>query len=140
MPRISKILREQITRRANGLCEYCQTSQDIVIEMEIDHIVPVSAGGTDTAENLCLTCVSCNHFKRDFLAGNDPLTEEEARLFNPRTQSWHEHFEWQQGGISIAGLTPTGRATVERLRMNREVIIKARRRWIKARWHPPETD
>ncbi len=39
---ISDSQRARITQRANGLCEYCQTAQAIVIEMEIDHIVPTS--------------------------------------------------------------------------------------------------
>jgi hypothetical protein len=37
-------------------------------------------------------------------------------LFNPRTDSWNEHFAFQ--GAMIIGLTPTGRATVRLLQMN----------------------
>lgn len=37
-------------------------------------------------------------------------------LFNPRTDSWNEHFEFD--GALIIGLTPAGRATVRTLGMN----------------------
>ena len=45
MAYISRALRQLVTERAGGLCEYCYTAQAIVIEMEIDHIVPEVAGG-----------------------------------------------------------------------------------------------
>ena len=63
MTSIPARLRQQIFARANGLCEYCQTAQVIVITMEIDHIIPQVAGGKTDSNNLCLACVSCNNFK-----------------------------------------------------------------------------
>lgn len=36
MAYISRALRQLVTARAGGLCEYCHTAQAIVIEMEID--------------------------------------------------------------------------------------------------------
>ena len=38
-------LRQQVIERAGDRCEYCQAPLAIVVEMEIDHIVPESAGG-----------------------------------------------------------------------------------------------
>jgi hypothetical protein len=46
MAYISRALRQLVTERAGGLCEYCHTAQAIVIEMEIDHIVPEVAGAS----------------------------------------------------------------------------------------------
>jgi hypothetical protein len=43
MAYLPRVLRQLVTERARGLCEYCQTAQAIVIEMEIDHIVPAAA-------------------------------------------------------------------------------------------------
>jgi hypothetical protein len=60
-----------------------------------------------------------------------------TRLFDPHTQKWREHFEWQEGGLFIAGLTPTGRTTVQALKLNRSPLVTARRLWIKAGFHPP---
>jgi hypothetical protein len=45
-------------------------------------------------------------------------------LFNPRTQSWQEHFALDD--IMIVGLTPIGRATVRLLHMNAEDRLKVR--------------
>ncbi len=134
---ISKSLRDFVTRRANGRCEYCQTPQAIVIEMEVDHIRPESAGGETIESNLCLSCIGCNHHKNDAQTGTDPQTNLATELFNPRTQHWKEHFRWSENGTQVVGLTAIGRATIERLKMNREIVIRARERWVKAGWHPP---
>jgi hypothetical protein len=58
-------------------------------------------------------------------------------LFNPREQRWSAHFAWTDGGVRIRGLTPTGRATMEALRLNNPYIVPARRLWVVAGWHPP---
>lgn len=135
---ISKALRERVTERARGLCEYCQTAQSIVIEMEIDHIVPESASGETTEDNLCLACASCNSAKGSTQTSTDPQTSETVLLFNPRTQFWSDHFQWSTDGILLIGLTASGRATIARLKVNRDIIVKARQRWVKAGWHPPK--
>lgn len=135
---ITKALRTLVTERAKGLCEYCQTAQVIVIEMEIDHIIPESADGETSADNLCLACAGCNNFKRDAQTGVDPTSRREVALFNPRTQTWHTHFQWDEQGIRLIGLTPNGRATINRLKINREVAVRARTHWVKAGWHPPQ--
>jgi hypothetical protein len=138
MAYISESLRQEVTDRARGRCEYCQTQQVIVVSMEIDHIVPEAAGGETTLDNLCLACVGCNGFKMDFQSGIDPETEQEARLFNPRTQALQDHFRWSDDGLQVIGLTATGRATLARVRMNREAVVNSRRRWVQAGWHPPQ--
>ena len=105
--------------------------------MEIDHIVPESVGGETALENLCLACVGCNTFKYSFQTGIDPETDKESTLFNPRTQSWSDHFNWNEDGTLVVGLTATGRATVERLHMNRSDVVESRQLWVFAGWHPP---
>jgi hypothetical protein len=130
-------LRRAVADRAQGRCEYCRTTQAIVVEMEVDHVIPQSAGGTSDFANLCLSCVGCNGFKLAYQTGMDPDTGEEAPLFHPRSQRWEEHFSWSVDGTRIRGLTPIGRATVARLRMNRAAMTDARRLWVQAGWHPP---
>ena len=49
-----------------------------------------------------------------------------------------EHFVWQADGLLIFGMTAIGRATIAALQMNRELLVNARRRWIKSGWHPPK--
>jgi hypothetical protein len=65
-----------------------------------------------------------------------PLTY--VSLYNPRTQSWPEHFAWSGDGILILGLTAIGRATVNALRLNNVDIVAARHLWVSVGWHPPE--
>ena len=103
----------------------------------IDHIIPEAKGGTSADNNLWLACRRCNSYKGVKTDTIDPETGAETTLFNPRTQSWHEHFHWQEDGIQIIGFTPIGRATVIALRMNNEFILPARRHWVEAGWHPP---
>lgn len=108
-----------------------------MVEIEVDHVTPVTAGGPTTADNLCLTCVGCNGFKLAYRAGTDPKTGAETTLFHPRLDRWDEHFAWSADGSLIQGLTPTGRATVARLRMNRPRMVEARQLWVQGGWHPP---
>lgn len=108
--------------------------------MEIDHIIPISAGGSNDSENLCLTCRGCNTYKQDFQTGLDPDTNDEVELFNPRLHKWSTHFQWVEDGTIILGLTASGRATIQRLRMNRPEVVRARQRWVQAGWHPPKKD
>src|SRR6266480_1680390 len=126
MASISRALRQLVTERAGGLCEYCHTAQAIVIEMEIDHIVPEVAGGVTEAGNLCRACISCNTFKRDYQTGLDSLTDAEVPLFHRHQQQWHEHFQWNAEGSHIIVITATRRATVTRLQMTRATVIHAR--------------
>jgi len=60
-----------------------------------------------------------------------------VRLFNPRRPDWSKHFRWVDGGLKIEGLTPTGRATVVRLKLNRAVRVIARGNWLRTGKHPP---
>ena len=137
MARVAEDLRRRVYDRAQGICEYCQTQEVIVINMHIDHIVPLSAGGKTEPDNLCLSCISCNGAKHKFQLGIDPASQLAVPLFNPRDQIWSEHFAWNGDGTLVLGLTEIGRATLSRLRMNRDLIVRSRRRWVGAGLHPP---
>jgi hypothetical protein len=138
MSRISYEMRQHVTDRAKGLCEYCQTAQIIVVTMEVDHIIPQVAGGETDLDNLCLVCRGCNGFKLAFQTDIDPQTNQQTDLYNPRTQEWSHHFQWSEDGTFVIGLTPTGRATIQRLKMNRAGIVSSRELWVQAGWHPPK--
>jgi hypothetical protein len=105
--------------------------------MEIDHIIPEALGGSTEEENLWLACSLCNCHKGDRAGAAEPLTGAIVAFFNPRRQAWHEHFSWIDFGTRIAGLTPVGRATVAALKLNRNSLVRARRRWVAVGWHPP---
>jgi hypothetical protein len=124
-----------VHERANYCCEYCQTCQKIIGQaMHVEHINP---NGGNELDNLCLACATCNLSKAQATAAIDPETGKEVQLFNPRRQQWSEHFLWIDRGIQLQGLTPVGRATIERFGMNLERLIVARSLWIKTGAHPP---
>jgi hypothetical protein len=129
-------LLHRVHKRARFLCEYCQTAQRIIGQaMHVDHINP---DGGDSLDNLCLSCANCNMSKSRATTGLDPETQEIVPLFNPRNQIWVEHFEWVSNATVLRGLTPTGRATIIRLQINRERMIEARANWVFYGLHPPK--
>jgi hypothetical protein len=118
-------LRRIVVERAGGRCEYCrlaQAGQEAIFH--IDHVVPAVAGGKSEAPNLALACVYCSLRKGARQAAPDPQTGNETPLFNPRHDSWPEHFRWER--VTVVGLTPTGRATVSALRLNRPLALSIR--------------
>ncbi|MFZ1238764.1 MAG: HNH endonuclease signature motif containing protein [Anaerolineae bacterium] len=136
---IAPVLRQAVVERAGHRCSYCQTAENVTGSLfTVDHIIPESLGGRTTLDNLCLACWSCNLIKHDRIVATDPETGATVRLFNPNTQEWHEHFAWQMGGLLIVGLTPTGRTTVNAIRINRPELVNARRLWIQIGSHPPQ--
>ncbi|MCP5087453.1 MAG: HNH endonuclease [Rhodobacteraceae bacterium] len=137
--RIAPELRRIVAIRSGHRCAYCLTNEQIAGGyFTLDHIIPLSLGGTTTSENLCLACWDCNLIKGSRIAGLDPDTDIMVPLFHPYKQRWNRHFSWQAEGLLIVGLSPTGRATVNILKLNRPPLANARRFWIQAGWHPPE--
>jgi 5-methylcytosine-specific restriction endonuclease McrA len=123
--------REKVERRANGRCEYCQAPQGIcAYTFHVEHITPRSKGGANSLANYALACFPCNNAKGAHLVGIDPDSGEEVGLFHPRKQKWADHFAWTKKFSQIKGKTPTGRATVARLKMNERLQVKARPLWI----------
>ena len=107
--------------------------------MHIEHIIPLAANGETVVENLWLAYPLCNGHKATKTENPDPQTRQIVPLFNPRHQTWGEHFQWSANGIEIIGKTATGRATVIALHLNNEHFVQARHRWVLAGWHPPES-
>jgi hypothetical protein len=107
---------------------------------EFEHIVPRSAAGETVYGNLCFSCPTCNRFKADRTTAADPVTQQDVPLFHPQRDHWGDHFAWNEDATAINGLTPTGRATIAALRMNRAQLIRVRRMWVAMREHPPERD
>lgn len=54
---ISADLRNEILQRDGWTCTYCGTQDG---EFHIDHVIPVSRGGTNEPQNLTTACQSCN--------------------------------------------------------------------------------
>lgn len=132
-------LRRQVMQDAGHRCGYCLSDEALTgMSLSIDHIIPRAAGGATEQENLWLACRPCNEFKGAQTHATDPESGETVPLFNPRWQDWYEHFAWSSDGTRILGLPPIGHATMIALRLNRPMLVRARRRWVAAGWHPPE--
>jgi len=138
MRQIPIALRRLVVERAANRCEYCGLAQaGQSATFHIDHAFPVSAGGATTAENLALACVSCSLRKSARQIVLDPQTGEIAPIFNPRQAQWREHFGWDD--VLVFGKTPTGRATVAALQMNRAIVLAIRSEEKLFHRHPPPT-
>ncbi len=110
-------LHQLIQTRAKGRCEYCLLHEaDAGFPHQIDHVISRKHRGTTDPENLALACYLCNRFKGSDIASIDPGTNELARLFHPRQDSWEEHF--RIAGAVIEPLTEIGRATAHLLQFN----------------------
>lgn len=59
---VSKRLRFEILRRDNHTCQYCGGKAPDVI-LHVDHVIPVTLGGTDQPGNLVAACKDCNSGK-----------------------------------------------------------------------------
>ncbi|HEY0771989.1 MAG TPA: HNH endonuclease signature motif containing protein [Sphingobacteriaceae bacterium] len=137
--KLSDKTKKKIRKSANNRCGYCLARQDLVYaELQFDHQNPLSKGGDNDEKNYWLACPKCNRAKSDKTDGFDEITKTRAPLFNPRTQNWHEHFEWSADGLYIVGKTAIGRVTVIEVNLNNDLFIRVRQNWIKAGWHPPE--
>ncbi|KAF0178404.1 MAG: restriction endonuclease [Limisphaerales bacterium] len=107
-----------VRERAGGRCEYCRMAEtwEPFFSYHVEHIIARQHNGSDSADNLCLACHHCNAFKGPNLTSVDPDGQGVTKLFNPRAQTWTEHFRIESG--RLIGLTPEGRTTVFLLQMN----------------------
>ena len=118
--------RDFVGQRAGHQCEYCRLPQDAApfFTFHVEHVRAKQHRGGDEADNLALACPFCNRFKGPNLSAIDPETGTLVPIFNPRTQSWQEHFAFVDG--EILGRTPVGRATALLLNMNQEPRLEMR--------------
>jgi hypothetical protein len=133
--------REQVRERAGQRCEYCRCPDShSTASFVVDHIRPRSRGGRSDLDNLAFACTGCNQPKHDHITASDPETGESAPLYNPRRDRWAEHFAWWGDSSEVRGLTPTGRATVTLLELNRSGVVNLRRALVTFGLHPPTDD
>ncbi len=136
MSYVSAALRRFVVHRAGEKCEYCQFPQHAsLFSFEIEHIIAEKHDGSTEADNLALSCPSCNRFKGTDLGSIDPETRQLTSFFNPRIQHWSDHFCLESA--TIIPLTPEGRVTAKILQFNSPERVSERAQLIALKQYPP---
>ncbi len=136
---VGQKLRREVAGRARRVCEYCRSQERYSPQsFSVEHIKPTSLGGETASENLAFSCMGCNSHKAVKTVAVDPATKEKVALFHPRRDRWSDHFAWNDDFTKVVGLTPTGRATVEALLLNRSSVVNLRRALFALNEHPPD--
>lgn len=88
---IGKKLRFDVFKRAGFQCTYCGKSPPEVT-LEIDHIEPVSKGGTNDINNLVSACFDCNRGKRNIRLTKKPnKTPENIAILKEQEEQLKEY-------------------------------------------------
>lgn len=73
-------LRRRIMEVDRSCCAYCHSAESLMgVTFEIEHILPISAGGVTEFDNLCLSCPTCNRHKSNRLVAMIPKAELKCR-------------------------------------------------------------
>ncbi len=141
MPEARVTLKQRaiVARRARNCCEYCR-SQDRYSpdSFSVEHIIPLAKEGISNLENLAFSCQGCNNRKYISIEAVDPVTQANVSLYHPRQELWIAHFAWNKDCSLVIGLTPTGRATIQKLQLNRTGLVNLRRILFELCEHPPD--
>lgn len=139
MSKISRKLQAKIRHQEKNRCGYCLLPQNLYPTLlDIEHIQPTTKGGSDEEKNLWLACREYNSHKSAKTYGFDEKTGQRLKLFNPRRQNWNRHFKFSEDKTEIIGKTACGRATVEALKLNIEILVSVRQLWIEFDLFPPK--
>ncbi len=135
---ISKKDKNHIIERSGRCCEYCKCLQDYSSSsFACEHIILLALNGNNDLDNLANACGNCNGSKHAAISALDPITNQIVPLFHPRKDNWNDHFKWSHDLLKMEGLTPTGRATIIRLKTNRQENLNLRSVLI-GKGHPPK--
>lgn len=136
-PSIPDNLRQLVAKRADYLCEYCLISEeDTFLGCQVDHIISLTHGGSNTADNLAYACIVCNRQKGSDLGSIDWDTENLVRFFNPRNDAWGDHF--QLNGATIQPISKIGEVTARIFNFNSNSQLIERQLLILENRYPSE--
>jgi 5-methylcytosine-specific restriction endonuclease McrA len=129
-------IRQEVARRAGYRCEYCLIhEEDTFYGCQVEHIISIKHGGTDDLDNLAYACAFCNYSKGANIATVLGEPDRMVRLYNPRRDSWQEHFRLE--GAYIVPISEIGEATVKVLGLNHPARVMEREMLIRAGKYPP---
>jgi hypothetical protein len=95
---ISKKIRFEIFKRDSFKCQYCGASAPETV-LHIDHIKPVSKGGTNTITNLVTACAACNSGKSNTELSDDSTVKKQKRQLDElqeRKEQLELMMKWEQ--------------------------------------------
>ena len=95
---IPKSVRFEVFKRDKFTCQYCGESAPNVI-LEVDHIVPVSKGGTDDVMNLITSCRDCNRGKRNRKLDDSTavmVQKKQLDIIQERREQLEMMVQWRQ--------------------------------------------
>ena len=95
---LSKKVRFEVFKRDNFTCQYCGSKAPQVV-LEVDHIEPVSKGGTNDILNLVTSCFDCNRGKSDRkLSDDSAITQQQEQLeeINERRLQLEMMLDWRK--------------------------------------------
>jgi hypothetical protein len=88
---ISKKVRFDIFKRDGFVCAYCGAHPPAAI-LQVDHIDPVSKGGTNAIDNLITACDKCNQGKSNRLLSEAPESlKDRAKLMKEKEDQLAEY-------------------------------------------------
>jgi hypothetical protein len=138
MANITKKIRLSVAQRAQFCCEYCWSQQKYSPDyFSVEHIIPRIKNGTNLLPNLAYACLACNGHKYAHIEAIDPVSGILSPLYNPRIDIWEQHFRWSHDFAFLTGITAIGRATIAKLKLNRESVVNLRIVLENIGKHPP---
>jgi 5-methylcytosine-specific restriction endonuclease McrA len=96
---LSKKIRFEVFKRDSFKCQYCGRSAPDVI-LNVDHIIPVAAGGTNDIMNLITSCFDCNSGKGARQLSDNTIIQKqynELEKLNERREQLEMMIEWRKG-------------------------------------------
>jgi hypothetical protein len=131
---IPDVIRAQVMERDRNQCRMCEAKENL----EIDHVIPISQGGTGAIENLQVLCRSCNRKKRALLSyeGGSAGVEQVATQMRSlegeteREQNREREEKKEEAAVALADwqslCEESGLAKVAKLTASRRSSLKAR--------------
>lgn len=117
----------EVRDRYGGRCGYCTVSEhESGGALTVDHFRPVSAGGSDDAdENLIYCCFRCNGYKADFHPDDDD-NRKGFRILHPLHDDIAAHLREDPEIGRIEPLSEAGRFHVALLHLNPPQLVELR--------------
>ena len=96
---LAQKIRFEVFKRDSFTCQYCGTQAPDAI-LEVDHIIPVSKGGTNDVLNLITACKECNRGKSNNVLSDDTVVNKmrkQAKELQERREMIEMMANWQKG-------------------------------------------